>query len=71
MSSRVQVSSILPSGLSGPAALRSWSGQSLQQFIRRLGTRRALLDLDDSQLRDIGLSREQAKREALLPFWRL
>ena len=71
MSSRGQVSSILLSGLSERAALRNWSKQRLQQFIRRLGTRRALLNLDDSQLRDIGLSREQAKQEALLPFWRL
>ncbi|MGH8435199.1 MAG: DUF1127 domain-containing protein [Pseudomonas sp.] len=40
-------------------------------FWRRLHTRKALLDLDDAQLRDIGLSREQARAEALRPFWRL
>ncbi len=40
-------------------------------FWRRLRTRKALLDLDDAQLRDIGLSREQARAEALRPFWRL
>ena len=40
-------------------------------FWRRLSTRRALLALDDAQLRDIGLSREQARQEALRPFWTL
>jgi len=40
-------------------------------FILRLTTRRALLELSDAQLRDIGLSREQAQREARLPFWKL
>ena len=42
-----------------------------QRFIRRLTTRRALLKLSDAQLLDIGLSREQAQREATLPFWKL
>ena len=42
-----------------------------QRFIRRLTTRRALLKLSDTQLQDIGLSREQAQREATLPFWKL
>ena len=32
--------------------------------------RRALADLDDRSLRDIGLSRRQAEREAAKPFWR-
>ena len=40
-------------------------------FWRRLRTRRALLDLDDAQLRDIGLTRAQARHEALRPFWTL
>ncbi|MFN3955422.1 MAG: DUF1127 domain-containing protein [Pararhodobacter sp.] len=31
--------------------------------------RRALLDLDETLLRDIGLSREDALREAGRPFW--
>ncbi|OLU33769.1 hypothetical protein BVH03_04170 [Pseudomonas sp. PA15(2017)] len=42
-----------------------------QRFIRRLTTRRALLELSDAQLQDIGLSREQAQCEATLPFWKL
>lgn len=40
-------------------------------FLRRWRTRKALGELSDSQLRDIGLSREQAQTEAQLPFWRL
>jgi uncharacterized protein YjiS (DUF1127 family) len=32
--------------------------------------RQALLDLDDRLLRDIGITREQAKREARKPFWK-
>jgi len=31
--------------------------------------RQALLDLDDHLLADIGVSREQALREARKPFW--
>lgn len=45
---------------------RDWSA-----FWRRLNTRRVLLKLNDQQLRDIGLSRAQAEREANLPFWKL
>lgn len=40
-------------------------------FIRRLMTRSALRELSDAQLRDIGLTREQASQEASLPFWKL
>ncbi|MHA6491975.1 DUF1127 domain-containing protein [Pseudomonas borbori] len=41
------------------------------QYWRRLSTRRALLNLNDAQLKDIGLTRAQARREALRPFWTL
>jgi len=41
-----------------------------QQFWRRVRTRKQLLELSDAQLRDIGVSREQAKLEAMRPFWR-
>lgn len=37
----------------------------------RLHTRKTLLELTPEQLRDVGLSREQAKEEGLKPFWRL
>jgi uncharacterized protein YjiS (DUF1127 family) len=46
----------------GRVVLRTW-----QQ--RRHG-RRALLQLDEGQLKDIGLSREAAAREAAKPFLR-
>ncbi|MCL6704871.1 DUF1127 domain-containing protein [Pseudomonas sp. SAICEU22] len=49
-----------------PADLSRWG-----LFWRRLHTRKALLDLSTEQLRDIGLSREQARAEGLKPFWRL
>lgn len=42
-----------------------------QLFYRRLSTRRALLELSEAQLKDVGLTREQARREALRPFWTL
>ena len=40
-------------------------------FWLRLTTRRALLTLTEEQLKDVGLGREQARREAFLPFWKL
>jgi uncharacterized protein YjiS (DUF1127 family) len=49
-----------------PSGLSRWS-----LFWHRLHTRRALLDLTPEQLKDVGLSREQARDEALKPFWRL
>ncbi|UYP30289.1 DUF1127 domain-containing protein [Pseudomonas sp. Z8(2022)] len=46
-------------------------GRNWPAFWRRLSTRRALRKLGDQQLRDIGLNRAQAEREANLPFWKL
>jgi uncharacterized protein YjiS (DUF1127 family) len=40
-------------------------------FWRRLHTRKALLALTADQLKDIGLTREQAREEGLKPFWRI
>jgi uncharacterized protein YjiS (DUF1127 family) len=40
-------------------------------FWRRLHTRRALLALTTDQLKDVGLTREQALEEGLKPFWRI
>ncbi|MBB1518401.1 DUF1127 domain-containing protein [Aquipseudomonas guryensis] len=42
-----------------------------QLFCRRLHTRRQLLQLDARQLADIGLTSEQARKEATRPFWQL
>lgn len=39
-------------------------------MLHRWRTRRALLELDDQQLRDIGLSWEQARQEGSKPFWK-
>ncbi|MBD9501862.1 DUF1127 domain-containing protein [Pseudomonas sp. BGr12] len=41
-----------------------------QQFWRRVRTRKQLMDLSDAQLKDIGVTREQARIEAMRPFWR-
>ena len=53
-----------------------WMGIKLRALagtlMRRIGQsrqRRALADLDDRLLRDIGLTRRQAEREAAKPFW--
>ncbi len=40
-------------------------------FWRRLHTRKALLALTTDQLKDVGLTREQALEEGLKPFWRI
>lgn len=39
-------------------------------FWRRLHTRKALLTLTPEQLRDVGLTAEQARHEGLKAFWR-
>ncbi|WP_415894710.1 DUF1127 domain-containing protein [Neptuniibacter sp. PT34_22] len=41
----------------------------LKQWQQNYRTRKALLKLNDGQLKDIGLSREQAHKEASKPFW--
>ena len=49
-----------------PSGLSRWG-----LFWQRLHTRKALLELTPEQLRDVGLSREQAREEGLKPFWRI
>lgn len=51
--------------VSAPKCLGMWG-----LFQHRRVTRRALLNLTDDQLRDIGLTHEQARCEGLKPFWR-
>jgi uncharacterized protein YjiS (DUF1127 family) len=46
---------------------RLWSGLKLCH--ERSRQRRHLLELDDHLLRDIGISREQAMREARKSYW--
>jgi hypothetical protein len=43
----------------------------LGAWLSRIRERRALADLDDHLLRDVGLTREQAGREASKPFWHM
>ena len=50
---------------SAPLDISRW-----QLFWRRRHTRKALLHLTREQLRDIGLTPEQARQEGLKPFWR-
>ena len=51
--------------INAPAALGRWS-----LFWHRARSRRVLLNLDEDQLRDVGLSRELARHEGYKPFWR-
>lgn len=41
----------------------------LETWAERRRQRRALLDLNEQMLKDIGLSRADAYREGLKPFW--
>lgn len=43
---------------------------ALAAWQQRIESRRHLLELDDRLLRDIGISRYDALREAAKPFWR-
>lgn len=55
-------------------ARRRWSGSRfvdmLLLFHERARQRQALMALDDRLLKDIGVSRADAEREANKPFWR-
>jgi uncharacterized protein YjiS (DUF1127 family) len=42
----------------------------LWRCAERSAQRRALAELDDAGLRDIGLTRAEAQAEAAVPFWR-
>ena len=51
--------------ISAPTNLNRW-----ELFWHRSRTRRALLAMDERQLRDVGLSRAMALHEGCKPFWR-
>ena len=51
------------------ASLVARSVSLLLVWIERSRQRRALDELDDHLLRDIGLTRYEARREATRPFW--
>lgn len=48
-----------------PSNLSRWA-----LFQQRRATRRALLSLNADQLKDVGLTAEQAREEGVKPFWR-
>ncbi|PWB32658.1 hypothetical protein DCO48_12350 [Pseudomonas sp. SDI] len=50
---------------SASTAMSRW-----QLLLHRWRSRRDLLELDAEQLRDIGLTAEQAWREGIKPFWK-
>ena len=43
--------------------------RAMRLFAERASQRRALAQLNDAQLRDIGLARDEAEAEAGKPFW--
>lgn len=56
---------VRPITANGASNLGMWT-----LFQRRRLTRRALLNLNADQLKDIGLTSEQARAEGIKPFWR-
>ena len=52
----------------GGLAIPGWLGLA-EIWIERSRNRRALAKLDDHLLRDVGISRAGAEREAAKPFW--
>jgi uncharacterized protein YjiS (DUF1127 family) len=59
--------------VAGRATTPTWQLGSLVPLLRtwfkRTRQRRALAELSDTQLRDVGLSRDTIKREVEKPFW--
>ncbi|WP_163271350.1 DUF1127 domain-containing protein [Chelativorans alearense] len=43
--------------------------ERLESMMEKRRSRRALLELSDEQLKDIGISRADAVREGIRPFW--
>ena len=56
--------------LPAPAELALHIAVTLTRWSQRARTRRALKRLEREALADIGLTPDQAWREAVLPFWR-
>ncbi|KGM33851.1 DUF1127 domain-containing protein [Inquilinus limosus] len=69
MSTRVVERRVSRSALSRPVAFAGWR-QVFGLWLRRARTRRQLDALTDHELRDLGLDRGAALREAAKPFWR-
>jgi uncharacterized protein YjiS (DUF1127 family) len=54
----------------GPMRLGGAAARAVWFWMERSRQRRALAELDDRLLRDIGLTRDEARRECASPFWR-
>ncbi|WP_375138186.1 DUF1127 domain-containing protein [Stutzerimonas azotifigens] len=63
--------SLIPTRLTVPSTEPVSLSRLWARFRLRQQTRRALLRMTDDQLKDVGLTRQQAEREATLPFWQL
>jgi uncharacterized protein YjiS (DUF1127 family) len=77
MNGKVDVMPVWPpvdAANAGSCAKGRWSGTRLIDLLLewqdRARQRRALMALSDPMLKDIGLSRADAEREARKPFWR-
>ena len=44
-------------------------GRTISSWLARSRQRKALAELDDRLLRDIGITRTEARKEAARPFW--
>jgi uncharacterized protein YjiS (DUF1127 family) len=60
-------SALLPRQFTG-GGLYVWAG-IIKMWFQRSRQRRALAELDDRMLCDIGVTRSQAQREAAKPIW--
>ena len=73
MPSRLSPSTSLRLRLDGTAAFSGWFAvvvEIAEGWAERRRQRRALMMLSDAMLKDIGLGRGEAEREAMKPFWR-
>ncbi len=62
--------SLLASGLFHPVRILRNAARTVANWSARSRQRRALALLNEDLLRDIGVNRYHAKREAEKPFWR-
>lgn len=53
----------------GLGGMLTWTVRRIENAFERRRQRRDLMALTDDQLKDIGISRSMANREASRPFW--
>lgn len=68
MTARTLAAHTAQAGFAAPSAPVEW-GAWLRRASRAHATRRALARLDAHLLRDVGVKRLDARREARRPFW--